>query len=87
MRGIANKDATSKWCPFARGVWLGDKDSNDLLATHNRVGNHDDGLDATLEYCHCVNTDCMAWRWCDGMDDDADLSDDRKGYCGLAGKP
>jgi hypothetical protein len=28
------------------------------------------------ENCHCLASECMAWRW----------SDEKSGYCGLAGK-
>ena len=31
----------------------------------------------------CETTDCMAWRWYDKPD----CGDERRGYCGLAGKP
>lgn len=35
---------------------------------------------------NCYVSECMAWRWING-DGWADGESERKGYCGLAGKP
>lgn len=80
------QDSDYKWCPFSRAVYTaGESDVSqrgmELMVTHNRVGGHDDGIDAVLPYAACVGSDCMAWRWFDPKV----VDDERRGYCGLAG--
>lgn len=61
-------NAKEKWCPFARATDNGDDDQNAVSVNRGRDGIPD-------QWCLCMASDCMAWRW-----DDAD-----DGHCGLAG--
>ncbi|MDL2207148.1 hypothetical protein LJC09_03340 [Desulfovibrio sp. OttesenSCG-928-F20] len=42
----------------------------------SHLGEHNEG-------CECKTTECMAWRWYDKPD----CEGERRGYCGMAGKP
>lgn len=33
----------------------------------------------------CIGSDCMAWRW--WWNSDSKKSEERKGFCGMAGEP
>lgn len=80
------RQADTKWCPFARAVYYPEncEEGPPIHVPHNRHGGHPDGSVA-VDYCRCVSVDCMMWRWFDP--ETADLSDDRRGYCGLGGVP
>jgi len=74
------EQADAKWCPHARAVFL-PKDQafdNRIEHPHNRVGGDPD-------YCRCVSSDCMAWRWHDPKTDNPGDECIRRGYCGLSG--
>ena len=36
---------------------------------------------------YCIGSDCMAWRWMQGMCTDPGVALPEEGYCGLAGAP
>lgn len=82
---LREEEATRKWCPFSRAVYLGGAVQDELggaplLTPHNRVGGHEDGIDA-VDYCRCVASDCMAWRWAEVLTTDKAMV----GFCGLIG--
>ncbi len=43
----------------------------------------DDGEERVPDNRDCETTNCMAWRWYDK----SDSGSERRGYCGMAGKP
>lgn len=59
------KEAKTKWCPFAR-VLLPVRQSGNRIGTfHKRIA--DDGEREHYEEqeadCKCIGSGCMAWRW------------------------
>lgn len=64
MNGLTEKDAGTKWCPFARaGVYAG----NGAVAVNRHVSD-DLGADrdrASYDQTRCIGSACMAWRWVD----------------------
>ncbi len=83
--------ASNKWCPFSRAVYTGEPPvdvtgGGEIMVPHNRVYPHSETIGSVIAegYCNCVATDCLAWRW---FDPSSKNMDERRGYCGLAGKP
>lgn len=69
-------EAKMCWCPFARAI-SPVVDQNAAIVDGiaiNRTEHSEPDSD-----CLCLAERCMAWRWLDRQN--------RKGYCGLAGKP
>jgi hypothetical protein len=79
--------AKTKWCPMVRNDWHG--------SATNR------GYKGDTEYCTCIASDCMMWRWIEiGVTEVSKVNEkhpewtgqqcydsiSRKGYCGLGGK-
>jgi len=67
---VRAEEARMKWCPFARSAWQ----EGNAVTTVNR-----DTMGSFHAKCHCLASNCMAWRWSD--------KDREKGYCGLAEPP
>ena len=61
---MTEQEAKTKWCPMVRAP---------MLIAPAIPGNKY-GANAK-----CVGSDCMMWRWIDGVETDSG------GYCGLAG--
>jgi hypothetical protein len=79
--------ARTKWCPFVRLHLL----SRDV-SYNRRLGTGDRMEDTGLPHgSHCIASECMAWRWKDGITPkdmgDFDPDNEAVGHCGLAGKP
>lgn len=77
------EEARECWCPFARSAFsLDPNDEMASLCSANR-GNTDNN-------CHCIASECMAWRWTDivvSKGTNANPGSQQKvGFCGLAGK-
>ena len=62
---------------------IGEYDGNGHLCPMKLHSVLDDGEERTPDNRDCETTDCMAWRWYDKLD----CEGERRGYCGLAGKP
>ena len=82
---MTEEEAKTKWCPHSRAVLYGGKISKVLSSGHNRAtfskteGKDEDYLNP--EFCRCIGSECMSWRWVYGQDTVPG------GYCGLAGEP
>ena len=75
-------EAKTKWCPFVR-MNFASQSKSDVIFYNNR-GEAGDGLkDETVNLC-CIASECMAWRWTDPKNV---AQKDRRGCCGLAGRP
>ena len=74
---MTEKDARTKWCPFAR--------VNDA-GLGNRYPMDNDLANASA-FAHCIVSDCMAWRWSYNPEEAQGNVNGPHGYCGLAGKP
>ena len=72
-------EAGKKWCPQGR---IGEFKGCDGQVPYGVVneGPRD---------CTCIASHCMHWRWWDKeyKDDGNTLIENRRGYCGLSGKP
>lgn len=73
---MTEKEAAEKWCPHVR-----QSDGPDVPVFNRGVkGNaHNDHENNRGALCNCIGSACMAWRWVWG--------DNKKGFCGLAGRP
>lgn len=96
---ITEKEAKTKWCPFARVHQV----DNVASTAINRKVDPTQRYDATgnvrpalMGAARCVGSECMAWRWQAGTfeeygklktREDSGYIVEAKGYCGLAGKP
>ena len=73
---VTEEEAKKKWCPMYRCSTDNGQLSDN--ATHSKGG-------------YCCASDCMSWRWWDkewGIGNNKDvLNPNRRGYCGLSGKP
>jgi hypothetical protein len=69
---LTEKNTAAKTCPVSRGAPIDE--------SHPYMGTRP-----------CVGSSCMAWRWYDPTERWEDghkrRVDERRGYCGLAGKP
>lgn len=74
---LTEKDAKTKWCPFAVSVIRRYEDS--AATVNRRIGSGKPDVD-----CLCLAADCMMWRAVSLMKDGETV---KMGYCGLAGKP
>lgn len=89
---MTEDEAKIKWCPFAKSravrAW---KEADVFNAAY--AANKDGNVSTS-----CIASECMAFRWiedgkasgyfADGTSVEGDSAlADRKGYCGLAGKP
>jgi len=79
---LTEQKAKERWCPFVRFTeGCDDAAANRWEETVNP------------ERCRCIASQCMAWRWFDGEFTNEPehvrrpLTDQRRGYCGLAGEP
>jgi hypothetical protein len=72
-----------KWCPFVRRiVYYFTDDGTEMLASGNRSEAGYWGKDEG-----CIGPDCMAWRRGYQFDHHGKRSQEKIGYCGLAGPP
>jgi hypothetical protein len=70
---LTEKEARQQTCPVMRYCI-------------NDVNVIQDGQGAIYVHQSCTASDCkMAWRWEGG--DFAEVGENRRGYCGLAGRP
>lgn len=67
---LTETEAKTKWCPFVR------TDSVGADCAFNRTTSKLE--DYNLQ---CVASDCMAWRWIL-----VKSTEEKRGYCGIAGK-
>ncbi len=74
---LTEKEARTKWCPFAVSAVRRYEDS--VSVVNRRIGSGKPDVD-----CFCIATDCMMWRVVSVKKDDETV---KLGYCGLAGKP
>lgn len=58
MSIYTEKEAETKWCPYARGENWNDLRSDVRSFTANRLQSGD-----PLAQCLCVASRCMAWQW------------------------
>jgi hypothetical protein len=69
---LTEEQARMKWCPHAMTATT--------MTQHPSFfgvgsGNRGYRTGTPYETCRCIASECMAWRWHDGI-----------GFCGLAGK-
>jgi hypothetical protein len=90
------KEAKELWCPFARyGFMSALHDRNitginraEIESSAGQLTSHENP-----DYARCIASQCMAWRWDpkqvvgEYMVEHRGRPENRKGYCGLAGKP
>jgi len=82
------QSAKECWCPFARAVGYLSGEEGLVDTASNR---HPDPI--IMDQVRCIASHCMAWRWGEPPDEPAGIvnyigpAPQRKGYCGLAGKP
>ncbi len=83
-QAVAEKEAVQKWCPEARVATVvgatervSDVGTGGMVTSVNR---HPERRDP-FEGAHCVGAQCMHWLWLAGG------GRDKKGYCGLSGRP
>lgn len=83
---MLEKEAASKWCPFARqmmlvgspptmgkgGVMLPGSPAGVVVGNRFQQG----------QIAPCMGSNCMAWRW-----EPKYVGEDRHGHCGLVGHP
>lgn len=81
---VTTDQALFRWCPFVRHGAIGGMANrstfNRNVYNNNPTNADTDGatpLSKQMYGCHCIATECMAWR----------VVDSDTGYCGLAGKP
>lgn len=82
-------EAKEKWCPHARVAFLGGVGNKVSVSMRKAVERDPDGLtrgdrdyiESQIKDCNCIVSACSQWRWFD------DSRQNRRGYCGLAGKP
>ncbi|NUO81952.1 hypothetical protein HUU05_17910 [candidate division KSB1 bacterium] len=74
---LSEKDAKTKWCPFAISAVRRYEDS--VSTINRRIGSGKPDVD-----CFCIAADCMMWRAVSVTKDNEKV---KLGYCGLAGKP
>lgn len=79
---VSEKEAPTKWCPFARAPYS--MDIPDTKAGCCAANRDADGL--TSEADRCLGPECMAWQW-DGVRKNPDNTDDKMGRCGLTTAP
>jgi len=65
---LTEEEAQQKWCPFATTSSISDNHASGIYDTRGE----------SKGFTPCIASDCMAWRWSEGM---------FWGYCGLAGEP
>lgn len=73
------KEAVTKWCPFARAANVNKILSGVVAPAVNRIVNDHGGV---VSSTNCIGSHCMAWRWTVSA-----TSQTNTGHCGLAGKP
>jgi hypothetical protein len=77
---MSEQAAGERWCPWSRAPAY-----SSFIAV-----NRDPGAGVKAQ-CLCLASGCMAWRWHDPKLDDTQLrrqpNGQRRGYCGIAGKP
>jgi len=73
------KQAPLKWCPEARVAAIVEMSNGVMNAI--TVNRHHERRDP-FEGAHCVASLCPHWQWVVGG-----RGAERKGYCGLSGKP
>ena len=92
---LTEAEARKKWCPFvrARDFWDGSACSGNADAFDEKTSDSADYSRNPLD-SRCIASECMAWRWGDGVLDSADsgggapgTKGNDVGYCGIAGKP
>jgi hypothetical protein len=73
---LTEEEARKRWCPFARSFDTPTELPEHIIAsgTNRKRGGAPD------QWCLCIASDCMVWRWRAGLPNDV-------GYCGLAGAP
>lgn len=79
---LTEKEAKEKWCPFARNpIPLRSNLGNVGFVVGNRAKDDDQSP--------CIASECMAWRWqfLAMHGNESELTEQAKGYCGLAGEP
>ncbi len=78
---MTEKEASKRWCPFSRRAANEPRD-----VTYNRSR----GNVIIPRNCHCIGSECIAWRWTEPLIDGPDSYQSEPkptGYCGLAGPP
>ena len=79
------EQARELWCPHVRYAIEGSKWR---IAINRWLGMSDRNFNP--EPAHCIASQCMAWRWADGVDPRNPKHPEGVrpyGYCGLAGYP
>jgi hypothetical protein len=89
---LSEEEAKTKWCPHVRHP--GEGGTFNRGTQHGPLNDHEHNA-GTL--CNCIASACMAWRWWDGETLSHEphseygaqriAPDQRRGYCGIAGKP
>lgn len=96
---LTEKEARERWCPFARAIVAtleSDGKCGEPTDTVGAAVGNRPGSSQILRQTTCYGANCMAWRWrgwptrfgtIATAPDEEDITGDRIGYCGLAGKP
>lgn len=81
-------DARKKWCPFTVQQHYHGAGNAWIFVAINRIWDKVSGKVQVPRACHCIASDCMAWRWAETFNNAGQVHESRTdGYCGLAGKP
>ena len=85
---MTEDEAKTKWCPFVRYQPARKFSFGRIKAAINRWLDDDD-KQLNPEPCHCIGSECMAWRDDKSANQcaNARMENQDHGYCGLAGKP
>lgn len=62
---ITEKEAKTKWCPFARVLLPVHQSGNRIGTFHKRIADDVDRkhYEEQEADCTCIGSGCMAWRW------------------------
>ncbi len=72
------EQAKKLWCPMVRNLEMSDTGAGQAMAGVNAEIRNDQRF-------NCIADGCMMWHW---ENPNMDIpSPDRRGFCGLAGKP
>jgi len=69
MNVMTEEEAKGKWCPFARVSEVGEAGG---AYTHSPNRNLSPDLSGAAV---CITSQCMSWRWWDGLSDDGTAHD------------
>lgn len=95
MNAITEKDASTKWCPFARVLLPINQAGNRIGTFHKTLTEERDRKHYEQQEadCNCLGSRCMAWRWIENPSEPVPDNyggvrfGNGTGYCALAGRP